>query len=189
MAKYVCEQCGYETSRKYNYTRHLNKHLNSAQLSNEQLNEQPSNDSKVLKNEQKSLKNTELSSSEILTEQVSSEPSNEQRTGTIYFDADELLKLTDKEGYRAEQEHISKQKRLPSEIIAISEKLAKTTKPIKKEAIKIEANNSKAGFGLVALVLSLLFIVIFWQDIKQFLGLSKRSSLIGNNPDFRISRE
>ncbi|MCL4452280.1 MAG: hypothetical protein M1327_06620 [Candidatus Thermoplasmatota archaeon] len=146
------------------------------------------NEQKVLKNEQKVLNRVAPSSSEILSEQPSNEQMSKKRAGTIIFDSDELLKLTNNEEYTAEQERLIREKELPNQIIDVSERLAKTTKPfIKKNTERIEPKNSKIGLGLLALILSLLFLLLFWNDIKNFISGFKKGSLVGS--DFTIVRE
>lgn len=177
---YTCSICGYTSSRAFNYNRHLKTH--------EQLSNRAS---------EHSLSTREHSPSTRVSEQLSKRAIEQKAIPTLEHISENDYRVnehTDNDLPVITDEVLTKAARELNRIPkAIPKKVMREISHTDNETDTISKPDSKLGLGIFALILTGLFLVIFWKDIKKFLESFKgnQSGYVNNSNayGFSITRE
>ena len=177
---YKCDVCNYNTNRSTNYSRHLksNKHLKNEHTQNEPTQSRMSR----LKTQNE---NEHTQNESIQTQQTVIKESGKNELSFKPQTSDDLLPAISDEVIESAK-HLNKiNKRIPQ---AQMRKIVDGNLDTNTDA-EVSKKQSGLGLGLLALIVSVIFIIVFLPDIKKFLGSLKLSSGFANNPQgFTIER-
>ena len=189
---YRCDVCNYNTNRSTNYSRHLksNKHLKNEHTQNEPTqNENEPTQSRMSRlktqNEPTQNENEHTQNESIQTQQTVIKESGKNELSFKPQTSDDLLPIFSDEVIESAKHRNKINKRIPQaqRRKIVDGNLDTNTDP------EVSKKQSGLGLGILALIVSVIFIIVFLPDIKKFLGSLKLSSGFANNPQgFTIER-
>lgn len=189
---HICEACKYSTDDKSNFNRHL-KSLRHSQSVGQSVEKSVNNYSQSVNDYSQSVKKSVNNYSQSVGQDNYSKP--QPTLEPVGYNQFVVHDSTDKD-----KDSLSA---ITDEVIESAKHLNKINKaipkPVMREITHTDRNtempkqNSKIGLGIVALIISLILIVVFWDDFSKFITAikNKQSSGFVNNANsygFSIER-